>query len=168
MGSGYGQVLATAEAEPQKIFATNETGTSLSTLPLAWLTEPVTGDGYYNQKIANSIVFAVFGSDADGETINGRVSGVYKIASDLYARLPLFTFTATLGNAVGLSGKDITDSDLFADNISVAGDTTPTVAPLTIDDVATLVTFDPKGAMDVFFEVARGTAASANVLAWTI
>lgn len=183
---GYGQLSITQNTDARLVYASNQTTSTLATLPLATsLTQP-SGDGYFKkssvyndsaQRIDNHIVLAFFGTDAANEILNWRVSGVKRLASGTtyqWLRAPLAVGTATLGAMVGIANGVLSASQFIADTISITTNTNSSLVIATsatvAEGMATLL-IDMQGYEDIYVEVAidGGTpVTNANAIAWTI
>lgn len=99
----------------RRLFTTNVTD-ALITPPVETISEP-TGDGIIEAPWAgatiNQILLQIFGVGADNATCRGRVTGFNRSVegnSTLWVPVPLYSFTATLGTALRVSGERWADT----------------------------------------------------------
>lgn len=115
-------LLGTQTNEWVELLSTNSTDTSF-TANAPTTTEP-TGAGIVDLfriagKVHNNVAFIFYGTGNDDTTFDARVTGWQKV-STLWVPVPLLEVSCTLGTSVGVSGASVTDSERFADTVTVA------------------------------------------------
>lgn len=158
-----------------KVFATNSTQTGSFATSADSLTEP-SGDGYIelapgaSRDSTNNVLLTFFGAGSANNTGTVRVYGVWK-AGTTWKQIPLFEGTLTLGTKTGVSGGDVSASELYADTLVVASAySTLDGAAFSItspaDDTEAHLMIDSKGARKLRVAFNRGgSATSLNALA---
>jgi len=179
-------MLATFTDSFRRFFATNAVTTSFDAL-IPTATEP-TGDGVIKLDIgtsmSNNLLVAFFGSGSDNNTFLARFTGwkqalytpnrvpaeTVPTVAPLWIPVPLYQFTVTLSQQVGVSGAVVTDTDRFADTIAITlgnelTDVTkisPADSTAAIANVIGNVMFDVKGFSKLQMQVNRNSSASSG------
>lgn len=164
-------IYQTDALEFTELLAANSTATSF-TANAATTTEP-TGTGIVtlsrvNGRVHDNVLLVFFGTDANNETFDARVTGWSKVGT-LWVPVVLAEFECILGAGVGVSGASVADTDFFVDTIAIdaafsgLSGTAVQVCSPTGDQVAHVL-MDMKGfaKMEVEFDLTGG--ASANCL----
>lgn len=161
------QFIATYPCAFTKLFSSDVTAASI-TAPSATATEP-SGDGVFAMNTSpvpfNSAAIAFIGGTAADGTFTARITGWRKI-SNLWVPVPLLALSGILGAMTGVAGKDVTDSQLFADTLTASSAFTLAYEIInpTADQVA-MVKVDAFGCQKIQVQLAKGTCTSVNALA---
>lgn len=153
-----------------KVRSTNSTDSSFPSR-VATVTRP-SGDGVieprsFGEFTRGTLVLVPYGTGADNATVDVRVLAWRPTTGGLWIPTIVSQVACTLSGAVGVSGQDVTNTERFADTLTLsignAGIDCQVFSPA--NDTVGHVTLDTKGAalLEVTFDL--GTATAANALA---
>jgi hypothetical protein len=162
--------IATLCNELKKVFAANSTSAS-TTAPAPTLTEP-TGDGIIDASalggqqngIVNQLFMIFYGIGSNNATMTIRITGWRKLGST-WIPFPLLVLTITLGTRAGITGGDVSASEVFADTIVAATAYTAAYELLSqADNTIAGIKLDIFGCQKIQVQVDVNGSTSANAL----
>lgn len=165
-------LIDTRAVKLKKALAANSDATAFSN-PAASLAEPSGASvtdvvGEPGVSAPNRLVVIPFGTDAENETFDMRVFGYDSSGTSvgLWVPLLLCDVTCTLGAAAGVGSGLVTDSELFADTITVntGNEDVDVWAVSNAEDMVAHFVVDLKGCRKVAWAFDMTGAASGNAL----
>lgn len=156
--------ISTQQSRQSVFYSTNSTDTAALTTSRDSVTAKPSGDGVIALNRSDNISrVRFFGTDAANEAGEAQV-WLWHGDNDYWEASLVGTFTLTLGAATGVSDKEVTSSDFFADTITASNQKADVVIHSQADDQIASVKFDNDGAsfVEILFDI--DTAASLNAI----
>lgn len=160
-------VPGSSTAELAKIRSANATDTSFPARPVT-TTEPA-GNGVLDlrQFTPSNLVVIPFGSGSDNTTFDLRIIAWNRIGT-LWVPTILAQASCTLSASVGVSGQSVTDTDRFADTVTlslIASAGVDAFAKSPANDTPATIVVDALGAekIEIVFDLTGAAGANALV-----
>lgn len=154
----------------EKVFSSNATDDPFPSR-VSTTTQPASAGVIESRKFGEftngSLLFVPYGTGADDSTLDLRIIGWRQIDT-LWVPVILCQVQCTLSTAVGVSGAAVTNSERFADTITLTSPFGTSGVDVNVSSPANNtpghILIDPKGCPLIEVTVDLGTATAANAL----
>lgn len=156
--------INTASDNFRNAHATAVTATSFAALAdLA--AEPTESSGVIrmgrNGVTSNAALVEFFGTDAANETGSYRIVAIRPDSAGKWCCTPIITGTFTLGEMTGVAGGDVTNSNLYADQLTIATGPANYDYRSSADDLKAWLLVDTLGAPFIRIDLHTGSSAAS-------